>query len=161
MFSKETKIQAILDYSSGVGQAEIMRKYGIKGSNTLYLWLESFKANGIEFLESYSKGKTSYSYSFKIKVITWRVDHNASYPVTARKFGVSHPSTVWTWERDFKNGCLKGRYQKMSNEKPKSKEEIKRLEDENMRLRIRVAYLEKLRALAQETKKSKTKRKLK
>lgn len=47
----------------------------------------------------------------------------------------------------------------MTDKKPLTREEFKKLEEENRRLRIRVAYLEKLHALTQKKKNSQIKRK--
>lgn len=66
---------------------------------------------------------------------------------------------VWDWERRLIEGRLKpskGRSLKMTDKSKQSKT-LKQLQEENELLRIRVAYLEKLEALAQ--KKSQTKKK--
>lgn len=66
---------------------------------------------------------------------------------------------IWDWERKLIEERLKpfkGRSLKMTD-KAKQSKTLKQLPEENELLRIRVAYLEKLEALAQ--KKSQTKRK--
>ena len=47
----------------------------------------------------------------------------------------------------------------MTDKKPRTAEELKHLEEENRRLKIRVAYLEKLHALTQKKKNSQIKKK--
>ncbi|WP_369833186.1 helix-turn-helix domain-containing protein [Companilactobacillus pabuli] len=161
MFSKEIKIKVVLDYLSGKSYTSITRKYGIKGSATIYHWVRLFKEFGVEGLAN-NYSKTFYDYSFKIKVITWRVDHRASYPVTAKRYKIRNPTTIWQWERDLESGRLKPndrRSGKMTDKKPRTAEELKHLEEENRRLKIRVAYLEKLHALTQKKKNSQIKKK--
>lgn len=161
MFSKEIKIKAVLDYLSGKSFTYVNRKYGIKGSATIYQWVHLFKEFGVEGLYTYPS-KTFYDYSFKIKVITWRVNHRASYPVTAKRYRIRNPATIWQWERELESGRLKPndrRSRKMTDKKPLTREEFKKLEEENRSLRIRVAYLEKLHALTQKKKNSQIKRK--
>ena len=69
---------------------------------------------------------------------------------------------IWDWEQKLLEGRLKpskGRSLNMTDKPKQSKHSktLKQLQEENEILRIRVAYLEKLEALAQ--KKSQTKKK--
>uniref|UniRef100_UPI000AE4F1AA helix-turn-helix domain-containing protein n=1 Tax=Pediococcus inopinatus TaxID=114090 RepID=UPI000AE4F1AA len=70
MFSKENKINAVLELTSGLPQSIIMKKYGIKGSATLYEWKRRLEQFGVEGL-SLNHKKTYFDYSFKMKVIKW------------------------------------------------------------------------------------------
>ncbi|RZQ59034.1 phosphatase PAP2 family protein [Weissella paramesenteroides] len=160
MFSKEIQIEAVSMYLKGVPPVEIRRKFGIKAHSTLEIWVKSIKQDGIYGIKDSHRNKTSYPYSFKIKVINWRLNHNASYPITARKFRITSPSLIWHWERALESGRLKP--DKRRRKRTMNKQEhdkIKKLEEENELLRIKVAYLEKLEALAQEKKKLQTKTK--
>ena len=158
MFTAKIKQQILKEYFQGASPLKLMRQYDIKGSATIYQWLTKFKLFGIQGLQNYSE-KTFYDYSFKIEVIKWRQIHHASYPATAERFRIKNPVTIWDWERKFMEGRLKpfkGRSSKMPDKSSKHKTN-KELQEENEILRIRVAYLEKLEALAQ--KKSQTKKK--
>ncbi|ATF41347.1 transposase [Weissella paramesenteroides] len=160
MFSKEIQIEAVSMYLKGVPPVEIRRKFGIKAHSTLEIWVKSIKQDGIYGIKDSHRNKTSYPYSFKIKVINWRLNHNASYPITARKFRITSPSLIWHWERALEFGRLKP--DKRRRKRTMNKQEhdkIKKLEEENELLRIKVAYLEKLEALAQKKKKLQTKTK--
>jgi len=160
MFSKEIQIAAVMDYLSGVPQSIIRRKYQIKGSATLYNWVDSIKYQGLAGVKDSNRSKTIYSYSFKIKVIRWRLEHHASLPAAATKFRLRNPSLVWQWERALESGRLKP--DKLRRKRTMNKQEhdqMKKLKEENELLRIKVAYLEKLEALAQEKKKLQTKTK--
>src|SRR5699024_10626924 len=86
----------------------------------------------------------------------------ASLPVTAKKFHIRTPATIWQWERALESGRLKSN--KKRRKKIMTKQEdnkIKKLEEENELLRIKVAYLEKREALAQQKTKLQTRKKKK
>lgn len=160
MFSKEIQLEAVEMYLKGVSTGEIRKKFGIKGSATLGIWVKSIKQDGIYGIKDLHRQKTRYPYSFKIKVIKWRLDHHASYPVTARKFRITSPSIIWQWERALETGRLKpDKQRRIRTMNKQEQDKIKKLEEENELLRIKVAYLEKLEALAQEKKKLQTKTK--
>ena len=42
-FSQKTKLDAILEYQHGVPISEVMRKYQIKGSATIYEWIRKLE----------------------------------------------------------------------------------------------------------------------
>lgn len=158
MFSAKIKQQVLSKYLQGNSSLLLMKKYDIKGNATIYQWLTQFEIFGIQGLEN-CRRKTFYDYSFKIKVIKWRQEHHASYPVTVTHFRLKQPMMAWDWERRLIEGRLKpskGWSLKMTDKSKQSKT-LKQLQEENELLRIRLAYLEKLEALAQ--KKSQTKKK--
>ncbi|MBJ7689553.1 transposase [Weissella confusa] len=67
---------------------------------------------------------------------------------------------MWQWERALESGRLKPDKRRRNQTMNKQEhDKIKKLEEENELLRIKVAYLEKLEALAQEKKKLQTKTK--
>ncbi|MBV3361755.1 transposase, partial [Bifidobacterium breve] len=80
---KEIQIEAVCLYLKGVPTVEIRKKFGIKGSATLGIWVKSIKRDGIYGIKDSHRKQTSYPYSFKLKVINWRLTHHASYPVAA------------------------------------------------------------------------------
>ncbi|GAA6113811.1 transposase [Apilactobacillus apinorum] len=160
MFSREIKLAAIKDYYNGLGFTKITKKYGIKGSATLYEWIRKFDQFGPKYFSKNTK--TYYEYSFKIKVINWRLRNHESLTNASRHFKLSSPCVVYQWERLVSEGRLnkpKGRPPKMKNDKDMSLEEKnKKLEQQVTYLQAKVAYLEKLDALIQ-SKKSPTKKK--
>ena len=136
------------------------KKFHIKGSATILNWVTNIKEFGICGIKDPSRSKTNYQYSFKIKVIKWRLEHKASLPVTTKKFHIRNPSIIWQWEKALESGRLKTSKQRRKKIMTKQDDnKIKKLEKENELLRIKVAYLEKLEALAQEKKKLQTKTK--
>lgn len=160
MFSKEIQLQAINMYLNGVPTGQIQKEFNIKGSGTLYTWLRHYKTDGESGLNKMNRRKTKYTDSFKIKVITWRLTHHVSYPITAKKFGIRSYMSIWQWERDLETGRLKTSKQRRTRIMSQQQDNrMKQLEEENERLRIKVAYLEKLDALVQKKSQIKTKRK--
>lgn len=70
-------------------------------------------------------------------------------PVTAKKFHIRSLIIIWQWERALESGRLNPSKQRRKNNMTKQDDnKIKKLEKENELLRIKVAYLEKLEALA-------------
>ena len=149
MFAKKEKIECICEYIQGKNPSIIMKKHGVKGSATIYEWFRIFKVFGPEGFDV-NKTKTVCSYSFKIRVIIWRTDHHASYPIAAKKFRIRFPCIIWQWERQLIQGQLKPENREMT--KTPSNKNDKDLEKENRYLSARVAYLEKLQVLVQKKK---------
>ena len=104
---KEIKIAAVSAYLSGMPQSQIRRKYHIKGSATLYNWVHLIQTLGLEGVKNQQRHKTNYSYTFIIKVISWRLEKQASLPMTAKRFHIRHPAQIWQWEQALKAGRLK------------------------------------------------------
>lgn len=157
-FSQKIKLDAIIEYQNGVPISEVMRKYQIKGSATVYEWIRKLEQFGISGLNR-PKVKTRIDYSFKLKVLNWRLETKSSLPETAKQFRIRTPAQVYQWEQDLLAGRLrpnKGSTANMQNKPEKTKKE---LQDEIDYLRARVAYLEKLDALIQKKKKSQTSKK--
>ncbi|MDV0431165.1 helix-turn-helix domain-containing protein [Lactiplantibacillus sp. DA1] len=98
MFPYEIKQEILTKFVQGVSISKLMKAYHIKGPAIIYHWYERFKLFEIQDLMNSSK-KTSYDYSFKIKVIKWRQEQQASYPVTAKRFKIKNPVAVWDWEK--------------------------------------------------------------
>lgn len=162
MYSLDKKLAAINDFHSGMSSTQVMKKYNIKGTATIFEWIRRIDQFGIDGL-IYKHEKTKFSYSFKIKVLIWRLNNQASYPNAARHFKIRNPNTIFIWERDLIDGrlnpCLEGPPKMTNNDELISKNKYKELEEENDYLKAKIAYLEKLDALVQRKKKFPTKKK--
>lgn len=160
-YSSELKIEIVqymLEGNHSFGDAS--RKYEITKSQ-IQKWVRLYKNQGIEgLIPKYS----SYSGDFKIRVVEYMHNHNASKFDTAAKFGIPSMTTVSKWERIYyqegpealyRNS--RGRSRKNMNNKSKkikiSKDEEENLVEEVQRLRMENAYLKKLNALVQEREK--------
>ncbi|WP_337692576.1 hypothetical protein, partial [Companilactobacillus halodurans] len=160
LFSKDIKLACITDVNNGLPIVQAMKKYDIRGTATIYQWMYAYQRFGVDGLIPFRNGRTIHDYSFKIMVITWRIDNSESYPSTAKHFDIKAPATIWQWEKSLISGRLKpqiGRFDIMSENNKDRK--LKELEAENERLRVKVAYLEKLKALTQKNPKSPTNKK--
>lgn len=150
MFSKDIQIEEVQMYLAGVPTGQIEKKFNIKGSATILNWVTNIEQFGIQGIKNINRTKTNYTYSFKLRVINWRLKHHASFPVTAKKFGILSPAIIWCWERANEEGRLKNRKQGRPIMSKLEDDKIKQLEKENLYLKVENAYLKKLEALDRE-----------
>ena len=166
-FNLEFRMKVVTEYFSDKGATSLAREYGVSNDSTVLGWVHQFERWGIAGLKKRVPGQ-EYSSQFKVDVLNWRKQNRASLPVTAVHFNLSSPSTIWQWERRFKESGIAGLERKRGNPKhmakhkkntPKpakpqdSAEELKQLKQENQMLKLENAFLKKLDALAR--KKSK------
>lgn len=159
-YSQELKLKAIEMYNSGIGSATICSKLGVSERSTILRWVYLFDKFGFKGLTR-PKGLPIYSASFKIKVITWLVRNNASFPETAKHFNISNEGTVWQWKRTFDvhgSSGLASRRKRATTmtddkKKPTKDDKIKQLEKDNEYLKAENEYLKKLRAVMDQTRK--------
>lgn len=159
-YSIELKLDAIRLYKSGIGSTTVSKQLGIKEESTVLRWIYLFDKNGIDGLIR-PKELPRYSSSFKMEVITWLVKNNASYPETAKRFGISNEGVVWQWKRRFDvhgfDGLADRRKRVLTMNKDKNKQtkddKIKQLEKDNEYLKAENEYLKKLRAVMDQTEK--------
>jgi transposase len=99
-YSIETKIEAVKLYNSGLGSTTITRKLGISKGDTVLSWVRLWDKNGFTGIPR-KKKLLNYPPSFKMKVITWLVEHCASYPETADHFEIPNMGTIWQWKHQY------------------------------------------------------------
>ncbi|MFD1548276.1 helix-turn-helix domain-containing protein [Levilactobacillus fuyuanensis] len=173
-FDLDFRIKVVTEYLSGVGSTSLARKYGISKEETILLWVSRFRKYGITGLKLKDQ-KPEYSSQFKVDVLNWRKQHQASLPVTALHFNLSSPSTIWQWEKRFEEQGIAGLERKRGKPKIMAKhkqtkpsksrnnsstaDELKQLKQENLMLKIENEYLKKLDALAQKKSADKKSRK--
>jgi transposase len=158
----ELKLEIVLYVIEGNhSQGDAVRKYGIAKSQ-VQKWIKLYQNHGVEGL-MIKHG--TYTGDFKIAVVEYMHNCNASIFDTAAKFGIPSPSTLQKWERIYYERGYEGLYEdkrgrpRMNmSDKPKkqklSKEQEEDLIAEVQRLRMENAYLKKLNALVQEREKS-------
>ncbi|WP_225423548.1 helix-turn-helix domain-containing protein [Levilactobacillus suantsaii] len=166
-FNLDFRIKVVTEYLSGKGSTSLARAYGVSTHSIVLDWVHRFERRGIEGLKNRSMSQ-EYSSQFKVDVLNWKKQHQASLPVTALHFDLSSPSTIWQWERRFKESGIVGLERKRGNPKHMAKHnqdkpqttttptpaaELKQLKQENQMLKIENEFLKKLDALAR--KKSK------
>ena len=167
-YSDEFKLALVQEYLAGKngGYKILARKYGVN-HNHLRLWVDAYKANGIEGLIKVTR---TYDGETKIHIVEYMHKNSLSIRQTAALFGVSSPPTIARWERIYyeqgKEALLEERRGQKHMSTKKSKETKKKNINENedllaelQRLRMENEYLKKLNALIQEREKSEQRKK--
>lgn len=158
-FSFELKLKIVGQYLSGTSSTALAKRYGVKNSSNITTWVARYRKYGINGLKIRSP-KYDYDGKFKIKVLNWRKENQASYPETALKFDISNAGTIAMWQRKFNKGGLqalftrRGRSKHVTTNHNRQYEkndlsELERLKMENRALRVENEYLKKLDALIQ------------
>lgn len=160
------RIKAVTAYLNGMSSASVAKMFNIAAKETVLLWVHRFEKFGVLGLQS-RVIHGDYTREFKLRVLDWRKQHQASFPETALHFDLSSPSVIWQWvkayERKGAQGLVSKRKKARAVTKHKSKktaqstpklneaeQELKSLKDENIKLRIENEYLKKLDALARQ-----------
>lgn len=162
-YRSEDKLKAVNAYLNGMGSTTVARKFGINSKETVIRWVKKYKNHGLKGLKN-SVSREEFTIKEKKYILHWMKMTKSSYPETANHFNILAPSTIWQWENRLENkgidGLLSRRERrsmtkkKTNNTKTKNtntdKEKLKKLEEENLMLRIENDFLKKLRALDDE-----------
>lgn len=169
-YSYEFKRKVVQEYLEGKGGYEdIARQNNIPDGKQVRVWVKAYSELGEEGLMRSRKNK-NYSFQFKLSVVELYMTSEVSYQELALSQGINNPSLIARWVNDFRiagpdalRPQKKGRKKTLDNKKFKkpsktveampvdtSAEHVKELEDENLKLRIEVAYLKELRRLCLE-----------
>ena len=166
-YSYEFKKTIVEDYLAGKGGYKYLGiKYAIPWEY-VRKWVRNYNANGDEGLLR-SRKQSKYSFEYKLHVVELYLSSEVSYQELAISQGIHNPAQICKWVNDFQiagpdalRPKKKGR-KKSLNSKIKtktavravnettidtSKEHVKQLEDELLKLRIENAYLKELRRL--------------
>ncbi|MFQ7110389.1 MAG: IS3 family transposase [Anaerovoracaceae bacterium] len=177
-YSFEFKKMIVEAYIRGEGGCTYLaHKYGIKSHEQVRRWIKNYQEFGDDGLRRSRKNKT-YSFEFKLHVVELYLTSELSYQELAMSQGINNNTLVVRWVNDFRNAGpdalrpkKKGRKKSMdkdTNQKKisqaadeaaadTSKEYVKQLEDELLKLRIENAYLKELRRLRLEEEGSREK----
>jgi transposase len=162
-FSLEEKYQAVLHYLSGrYSYREVATQTNVD-TKSVIMWVALYQTHGKEALYP-KRSFTSYETAFKLDVLKYRTETNASYIQTAVHFNLTSPYTVQRWEEKLKKAGSDAFVSKKEGPSTMSKskntdEKMKVLEAEIERLRMENAYLKKLNVLVQNKDKSPNKTK--
>ena len=162
---KKSVVEAYLKGEGGYGY--LSKKYGVESRDQVHRWIKNYQEFGDDGLRRSRKNKT-YSFEFKLHVVELYLTSELSYQELALSQGMNNHALVVRWVNDFRNAGpdalrpkKKGRKKSMdkdTNQKKisqaadeaaadTSKEYVKQLEDELLKLRIENAYLKELRRL--------------
>ena len=163
-FSFEVKLKAVQMYLSGIGSTTVARRLGIKKSDLVMMWVARYRKFGIQGLEI-RQSKYDYSGDFKLQVLKWKKQHQASFTTTAIHFDISNIGTVVGWQKKLDQcgrealfigrGRTKHMTTNHNHQASKQLSELERLKAENRALRVENKYLKKLEALFQRRAQSK------
>uniref|UniRef100_UPI0035CF0449 helix-turn-helix domain-containing protein n=1 Tax=Bartonella sp. CL71SXKL TaxID=3243540 RepID=UPI0035CF0449 len=136
------------------------RNLGIKNCYTVLMWVARYRKYGINGLKIRSP-KYEYDGNFKLKVLNWKKQNQASYTTTALEFDISNVGTIANWQKKLKCGGVQALFTRRGRAKHvttnhhnqqanrTSLSELERLRAENRALRVENEYLKKLDALVQ------------
>lgn len=167
-YSFEFKKSVVKAYLKGEGgYTYLAHKYGIKSIEQVRSWIKNYQKFGDDGLRRSRKNKT-YSFEFKLHIVELYLTSELSYQELAISQEINNPSLVVRWVNDFRTAGpdalrpkKKGRKRSMDKDTKQkkisqsedeatvdtSKEYVKQLEDELLKLRIENAYLKELRRL--------------
>ncbi|MBZ5963669.1 transposase [Leuconostoc gelidum subsp. gelidum] len=162
-YSNEFKIMVVKTWLSGAkSSTELVQKYGIGSDHMIREWRDEYFLTG-------SIGSTShktYPPEFKMQVINYYLSGH-SYSEASRHFAIFPGTTIANWLSAYRifgyNGLKpkpKGRQPIMGRKRihplTPEQQELADLKQENYQLKMKVAILEKLKALVdQRTEKNK------
>lgn len=166
-YSSEQKLEAVLAYLEGKASYNVIASDRNMSTAPLKRWVLRYREHGVKGLVS---DYTRYSIPFKMDVLNYMHEFEASINETAARFNLASDATVLIWKRLFEEGGVDALKPKKKG-RPSMKKEVKTptpvegsvkaLQAEIEQLRMENAYLKKLNALVQNKEKlqSKTKRK--
>ena len=177
-YSFEFKLKIVQEYLNGEGGYKfICNKHNISDPSILRRWVSAYNSFGKDGLMR-SRKRENYTFDFKRHVVELYLTTEVSYQELALQIGVNNPALLCRWINDYRiagpdalKPKMKGRPPKMKKSKEPKKVKsssndvddpddkyLKRLEEENLKLRIENAYLKELRRLRLEEKPQKKKR---
>ena len=166
-YSYEFKKKVVQAYLNGEGgYTHLAEKYGVKNKRQVLNWVHSYNELGDDGLIR-SRQNKKYSFQFKLSVVELYLSSEVSYQELALSQGINNSALIARWVNDFRiagpdalRPKKKGRKKTLRADKKSdfakqvedipvdtSAEHIKKLEDENLKLRIENAYLKELRRL--------------
>ena len=156
-YSYEFKRKIVMEYLNGQdGCRYLGKKYGVPHS-VISRWIQNYKNYGEESLLR-SRQQQSYPFEFKLHVVELYLTSELSYQQLALQVGMTDPARITRWVLDYRAAPKKkGRKRTMDKEKiireieegdsDEQKDLLKRLQEENLRLRIENAFLKESRRL--------------
>ena len=146
-----------------------MAKYRFSSHTCIIEWASKYRKNGPQSLQRSRQQKT-YSFQFKRNAVELYLSTEISYKDLALSLGINTPSILANWVQRYRAVGVEGLKMQRKGRRPKvpdkpstsptspkeQNERLKQLEEENLRLRIEVAYLKEVRRLrlAQEAQRS-------
>ena len=161
-YSTECKLKVVQEYLAGKGSYEALSKQHKIASRHIKTWVKVYEAFGPKGLER-SRAQQTYTFEFKCSAIECYLSTEASYQEVAIALGLNNPPLLARWTKEYRLGGVdalrpkpKGRAPTMPKQRKErlqdtsqdeTAQQLKALQDENLKLRIENAYLKELRRL--------------
>jgi len=172
-YSTEFKKKIVAEYLKGnIGYSRLAKKHNIPSDKQIKIWVAAFQRLGIEGI-SRSRKKKNYSFQFKLHAVELYLSTEISYKDLALQLEINNPPLLAQWVQRFRAVGIDGLKPNRKGRRPKvpdkpivampteskgfQDERLKQLEEENLKLRIEVAYLKELRRLRLEQEAQKRK----
>ena len=170
-YSTEYKLKIVREYLAGQGGYRALSKRHEITKSQINHWVKAYRAFGENGLKR-SRVQQTYSFEFKRSAVECYLSTEVSYQEVALSLGLNNPSLLVRWTKDYRRGGVdalrpkpKGRTPTMPKQHKESiqdtpqdetTQQLRTLQEENLRLRIENAYLKELRRLRlQEKRQSK------
>lgn len=159
------KLKLVLEYLAGnTSYASLADKYNMPDSTPIKKWVDAYKINGRDALLR-SRKRKEYSFHFKLHAVQLYLKSETSYTGLAFSLGMKEPSVLTQWVNRYRASGVDGlrprnpgrKYEMKKQEISKAdpsvaaaavqKDYIKKLEQENLYLRIENDYLKEVRRL--------------
>ena len=161
-YSTEYKLKIVREYLAGQGgYRALSKRHGITKSQIEH-WVKAYQAFGEDGLRR-SRAQQTYTFEFKCSAVECYLSTEASYQEIAIALGLNNPTLLVRWTKEYRRGGVdalrpkpKGRAPTMPKQRKErlqdppqdeTAQQLKALQDENLRLRIEIAYLKELRRL--------------
>ena len=161
-YSTEYKLKIVREFLAGQGgYRALSKRHGITKSQIEH-WVKAYQAFGEDGLRR-SRAQQTYTFEFKCSAVECYLSTEASYKDVALLFGMNNPTLLTRWTKEYLTGGMdalrpkpKGRppampkqHQERIQETPQDEtaQQLRALQEENLRLRIENAYLKELRRL--------------
>ena len=161
-YSTEYKLKIVREYLAGQGGYRALSKRHEITESQIEHWVKAYRAFGEDGLKR-SRAQQTYSFEFKRSAVECYLSTEASYQEVALSLGLNNPSLLVRWTKDYRRGGVdalrpkpKGRTPTMPKQHKESiqdtpqdetTQQLRALQEENLRLRIENAYLKELRRL--------------
>ena len=170
-YSVEFKLKIVQEYLKGdIGYHALAHKYGIPDKKRIQFWVAKYRVMGEKGLQRSRKNET-YSFQFKLHAVELYLSTEMSYQELALQLKLKSDGILANWVRRYRAVGIEGLKPQRKGRRPKvpdktsitpecninQDERLKQLEEENLKLRIEVAYLKELRRLRLEQEAQKRK----
>ena len=170
-YTADFKLKIVQEYLRGdIGYLALAHKYGIPSTKRIRHWVGQYRVKGEEGLKRSRKNET-YPFQFKLHAVELYLSTEMSYQELALQLKLKSDGILANWVRRYRAVGMEGLKSQRKGRRPKvpdkasitpecninQDEKLKQLEEENLKLRIEVAYLKELRRLRLEQEAQKRK----